>query len=128
LSYQCSQFGLGFDVSNPDWASLRFEALARVRGTAITIVTRTPSGRDGYGNRSYSESKYITNGFVEIDAGQSIQQVGENQMENLLVFIPTSSVVEPEWDLQVGGKRYRITSFTRTKTFVKVKAERLKSP
>ncbi len=111
-------------MSRPNWAALRFEQLAKRRGRQLTVLIKTPVGRDAYGNKIYTESEYQTVGFVESDAKEAVSQVGGAQEDELVAFIPVGKLAEPGWGMIVDGERYTISSVEDTPTFNKLKVGR----
>ena len=124
MAFRTRQYGFGFNLERPDWSALRFEALARRRGREITVIIKTRTGRDAYGNPVESEAEYNTRGFVEIEAKQAQRQLGSSQVDDLLIFLPMWAAAEPGWGLEIEGLLYRITSVERNQTLTKLSAER----
>ncbi len=124
MSFQYAHYGLGFDVSKPNWSALRFEAIAKRRGREIIINIKTPLGRDDYGNRLYNEKNFPTRGFVELEEKQVSRQTGDAQEGDVVVFIPVRAAAEPGWEFSIQGIHYIVKSVEETPTFTKVKAGR----
>jgi len=117
-------FGSGFSLKRPEWIALSFGSITRRRGEEITVKARIKSGRDAYGNPTYTESTYTQRAFIEEDAGQQTKPVGELATGTLSLFLPRWVALEAGWEVEVGGALFRVSSVERTRACVKAKAER----
>jgi hypothetical protein len=77
-------------------------------GDLITVSTRTPTGRDGDGNTTYTtvntvvRGQFVPAGSVEILQGQDIVVSQDT------VYLPAGTVVQPVDRIVVGGVTFEV--------------------
>ncbi len=122
--YVYGHFGSGFTLRCPEWVTLSFASMAQRRGEEVTVKAKIRSGKDAYGNPTYTESSYTQRVFVEEAARQQTKQVGELATGSLSLFLPRWAALEAGWEVEVGGAWFRVSSVERTRAYLKAKAER----
>ncbi len=126
MSYQYAQYGIGFDLKRPEPQALRFEALLTIRGTAITVIQQTLTGRDSYGQPIYTENPYTLKAFIERNPDERYFTAGEVNQDRAVIYLAQwAPLDESLYKLEINSARYHITGVEQTDSYLKVEARRM---
>ena len=125
MSFKYGQFGTGFLRTIPPPTALRFNNLVEIRGRAVTIVKLTQTGENDYGQPTYSESSHEEKAFLERKGREKDLPPSTIKKEYIKVFMARwAAIQEDEYEVEVDGARYHITSLDETDAYLMVEAER----
>ena len=126
MSYQCGQFGVGFDLMRPEPQALRFEELLELHGEDVTVVQQTVTGHDGYGQPVITEASYTEKAIIKTSLGESFLPLGEVKRAAVeVLFTQWAPVGETQYEIEIRGHRYHVTGVEKTSAYLLVKAERM---
>jgi len=126
MSFRYHHFDTSFNLELIDYTALTFERLASRLGWEILLKIKSNIGIYDYGDPLFSWTETGVKGFIENDSSEGLSQAGYWVKDNLLVYLPVWNDVEQGWELVIKGTRYVVTSFEKTRAYLKVKAERRK--
>jgi len=125
MSFKYGQFGTGFLRTIPPPTALRFNNMVRTRGRAVTIVKLTQTGENDYGQPTYSESSHEEKAFLERKGREKDLPPGTLKENLIRLFMARwAAIQEDEYEVEVDGARYHITSLDETDAYLMVEAER----
>ena len=124
MSFAYGQFGSGFGVSSPAAQAFSFGGLATRRGEDFTLNMRRLTGRDTYGNPSYSETSATLRGFIEEKGGVEGGPAGERRRGALRLLIPLWSPVEEGDTVEAHGATWEVGVVTRNRAYASAEAKR----
>ena len=99
--------------------------MVEIRGRVVTIVKLTQTGEDDYGQPTYSESSHEEKAFLERKGRERDLPPGTIMEVFIRLFMARwTAIQEDEYELEVDGARYHITSLDETNAYLMVEAER----
>ena len=125
MSFRYSQFGTGFSLAQPTADARRFGDFVEIRGQTITLVKLTETEVDEFGQSVYTETSFTDKAFVERDGGEKDLPPGTMKVGLLRLFMKLwATIDEEEYEVEVDGVRYHVTSVEKTRAYLEVEAER----
>jgi hypothetical protein len=123
MSYAYSQFGTGFEVTQPTGIALRFAAYAQRRGGEVSLTNRLIRSYSG-GEPQYSDTTWSIRAFMEEKAARSDSTGGEIRRGSATFYAAAWLPIKPSDLLTANGSTYQVETVVAGKACLQVEASR----
>jgi hypothetical protein len=124
MSYTYQQYGTGFELAMPTPEAQQFNELLQLRGTPATIINRTQTGTNSYGNPTYTETTHQTNCFRRSTLAERNHPSGNLTATRESILIPRWAPVKEIDEIELDGDRYHITGIHQTSAYTHLTLEK----
>ena len=114
MSYTYAQYGTGFNLIQPTPEAQNFNELLQLRGTPATIIHRTQTGTNPYGNPTYTETTHQTRCLRKTTIFERNHPAGNLPTIKDTLLLTAWEAITPDCELELDGDRYHIKGITQT--------------
>ena len=124
MTYTYQQYGTGFQLAMPTPEAQQFNELLQLRGTPATIINRTQTGTNPYGNPTYTETQHTTNCFRRSTLSERNHQAGNLDTRRESILLPHWAPVKEIDEIELDGDRYHIIGIVQSTAYTYLQLEK----
>ena len=124
MSYTYQQYGTGFNLIQPTPEAQNFNELLQLRGTPVTIIHRTQTGKTPYGNPTYNETSHTTKCLRKTTIQERNHPAGNLPTTRDTILLAHWEAINQNCEVELDGNRYHIKGITQTQALTRAEVER----